>query len=197
LDYFSYLEKSGLLLPTAGDEALPQGSWCFSDSLPADGSGLKVGQVWGHMNAEEFNDVSPEMFQEFIIGPYSRLAACFGALSFGCCEAVHRFWEDSIERLPNLKKLSVSAWCDQEMIGERLSGKDIVFHRKPTANLLGVGNSLDEDAVRAHFTRTATAARGLRLEIAQRDVYRIGAGPEKVRRYVELIRECIEKSWKP
>ena len=51
---------------------------------------------------------------------------------------------------------------------------------------------LDEDAVTACFRKTAGAARGCKLEIAQRDVYRIGKDVGKVRRYVELARRALE-----
>ena len=81
-------------------------------------------------------------------------------------------------------------------MGERLRGKRVVYLRKPTPNLLGVGDVLDEDEVRRHFSATVEAARGCTLEIAQRDVYRVSKSPEKVRRYVEIIRECLDKHQK-
>ena len=51
---------------------------------------------------------------------------------------------------------------------------------------------LDEEAVLNCFRKTAQAAKGCKLEIAQRDVYMIGNSPEKVRRYVELARKGLE-----
>ncbi len=197
MEYLDDLEREGLLLPAVGDEPLLEGSYCFTDSLPAVGSGLKTGQVWGYMDAEEFNDVSPEMFREFIVGHYKKLAARFGAVSYGCCEAVHRFWEDGLDALPNLRKLSISAWCDRRYMGEQLRGRDIVFLQKPTANFLGVGEVLEEEAVRSYFKETAQAASGCRLEITQRDVYLLHGNTEKVKRYVQLVREAVEKYWRP
>ncbi len=198
-DYMKWLDDFEALglLPTASDELLPQGSFCFTDLLPSVGTGLRTEQVWGSLDAEEMDSVSPEMYREFITEHYIPLARRFGALSFGCCEAVHRFWEGSVERLPNLRKVSVSAWCDVDYMGERLRGREIVFHRKPSANFLGVGRDLDEDAVRKYFRRTARAASGCRLEISQRDVYLLHGNTEKVRRYVELIRETLDREWRP
>lgn len=71
------------------------------------------------------------------------------------------------------------------------------FLRKPTANLLGVGSGLDEEAVRAYFRETAEAASGCRLEITQRDVYLLHGNPDKVARYVQLVREALDRHWKP
>lgn len=196
-EFLDEMEARRLILPTAGDEALPQGSYCFSDSLPCAGTGLNTRQVWGYMDAEEMNDVSPEMYRAFITDHYRRMAQRFGALSFGCCEAIHRVWDGGVETLPNLRKVSVSAWCDQRFMGDRLRGRDIVYLRKPTANLLGVGSDLDEDAVRAYFRETAEAASGCRLEIAQRDVYLLHGSPTKVARYVQLVREALDRHWRP
>ena len=78
-----------------------------------------------------------------------------------------------------------------------LRGKPIVYLRKPSPNLIGVQSELDEDAVRAHFKQTAQAACGCTLEFAQRDVYHIHNTPDKVKRYVSLIREAYETWWRP
>jgi biotin operon repressor len=65
--------------------------------------------------------------------------------------------------------------------------------RKPTPNLLGVGAELDEQAVTEHINKTLKAAKGCHIEFIQRDVYKINNTPDKVRRYVDLIRNCCEK----
>lgn len=80
-------------------------------------------------------------------------------------------------------------------MGERLKGSSVIFHRKPSPNFLGVGTVLDEDAVRESIRKTLKAARGCRLEITQRDVYTINHDISKARRYVDLIKEEIERNW--
>lgn len=78
-------------------------------------------------------------------------------------------------------------------MGERLQGTGVTFLRKPPATLLGMDTpELDEEAVLRCFRKTAQAARGCKLEIAQRDVYMVGGSAEKVRRYVELARRGLE-----
>ena len=74
-------------------------------------------------------------------------------------------------------------------MGEALKGKRVVYQRKPSPNFLGVGVQLDEEALRAHIRHTVQAARGCQLEMTQRDVYTVAGSPEKVRRYVEILRE--------
>ena len=132
------------------------------------------------------------MFHEMIFPAYKKIAALFGRLAYGCCEPVHSFWEKSLSTLDNLYRISISPWCDEEFMGERLRGTGITFLRKPPATILGMDTPvLDEEATLNCFRKTAKAARGCKLEIAQRDVYMVGNSPEKVRRFVELARQGL------
>jgi len=191
--YFRFLEEEKLLLPTTAGESVGQGTYCFTDDLPSvvPADGLKVKDVWGFMDSQETVALSPEMFGEFVFPAYKQIAEQYGHLSYGCCEPVHSIWE-YLETLPNLRKVSISPWCDQALMGERLRGRKTVFHRKPSPNYLGVDVTLDEDAFRAHIMETVNAAKGCTLEFTQRDVYTIHNNEDKARRYVEIIRECTQ-----
>lgn len=198
--YFRWLENEKLLFPTVGGERLAQASYCFTSELPASaedlGRDLTTKDVWGFMDSQETVSISPAMFGEFIFPYYKQIAQQFGLLSYGCCEPVNPIWDNYISTLPNLRKVSISPWCDEEFMGERLQGKRITFHRKPSPNFLGVSANLDEDALRAHFNKTISAAKGCNLEFSQRDVYTLSGRIENARRYVEILRECIDKNWK-
>ncbi len=191
--YYKFLEQGGYLLPTTEFEWLGQGSMCFTSELP-NTTPLTTRQVWGYMDSQETVGLSPAMFGEFIFPAYKRIADTFGLLSYGCCEPVDTFWE-YVSQFDNLRKVSVSPWCNEDFIGEKLRGKRIMFHRKPSPNYLGVGDVLDEDAIRSHITTTLKAAKGCHLEITQRDVYAVSHSVAKVRHYVEIIRECIANEW--
>lgn len=198
LTYFNWLEQERLLLPTVGAETLNQGTLCYTDRLPNGSQGpLKTTDVWGFLDSQESVGMSPEMFQEFIFPCYRKIAEAYGLLSYGCCEPVDPVWEECISTLPNLRKVSISPWCNEEYMGEQLRGKNIVYLRKPSPNYLGVGDTLDEDGLRGHIQKTLHAAQGCSLELIQRDVYTVGHNEEKARRYVEILRECIESHWMP
>ncbi len=190
---FRQMEADGLLLPTTTFEPLGQGTFCFTDELPATGRpGTK--QLWGFMDSQESVGVSPGTFATFFFPAYKKIAEVFGLLSYGCCEPVDPIW-DLLETLPNLRNVSVSAWANEHLMGERLRRRRIVYHRKPSPNFLGIPGPLDENGVAAHINATLRAAQGCELEITQRDVYTIGNDLPKARRYVELIRQCIENNW--
>lgn len=196
VNYFRMLESEGALKAAARDEHLGQGSYCFTDDLPAEGDNMPLSKMWIYMDSQETSGVSPKMYKEFAIPYYKRISSLFGLLSYGCCEAVHELWDGGLDAFENLRKVSISPWCDQRFMGERLAGRKTVFLRKPSPNFLGVGDHMDEDAVHAHFRETVEAAKGCTLEIAQRDVYCNRLTPEKVRRYVEIAREEMARHQK-
>ena len=193
--WFDSIEQGGYLLPTAGFEHLGQGSFCFTDELPA-APPVTQKDVWGFMDSQESVSISPDMYGEFIFPCYKKVSSKYGLFSYGCCEPVHPVWK-YLETLDNLRKVSISPWCDEEFMGEQLRGSKIIYHRKPSPNFLGVEPILDENAVREHISKTMKAAQGCTLEITQRDVYTVHNNIDKVRRYVEIIRECAEEHWKP
>lgn len=199
LAYYKMLEEKRLILPTVSYEGVGQGTWAFNNELPGyDEVGKRVftpKDVWGFMDSQETVGISPQMFEEFIFPCYKKIADQYGILSYGCCEPVHPIWENCISKLENLRKVSISPWCDEKYMGEQLKGSNIIFHRKPSPNFLGVGADLDEDAFRKHIDATLEAAKGCKLEITQRDVYTINKDISKAHRYVEIIREEIAKHW--
>lgn len=200
LSYFHMLEERKLILPTTEYESVGQATFAFNNELPStsevNGQTLKMKDVWGFMDSQETVCISPAMFQELIFPCYEKIGKEFGLLSYGCCEPVDRVWENCVSKFKNLRKVSISAWADERYMGEQLRDRKVIYHRKPTATLLGVPGTLDEDAVRACIRETLEAARGCKLEITQRDIYTLGGDREKGRRYVQIIREEVENHWK-
>lgn len=192
LSYYRFIERENLILPTTGNEGVGNGTFAFTDELPESGA-LTTKDVWGFMDSQETTGISPDMFAEFIFPYYREISSQYGLLSYGCCEAVHPVWDNCLSKLSNLRKLSISPWCDEAYMGEQLRGKKIVYHRKPSPNYLGVDVNLDAPALSKHIKNTLMAAKGCVIEFTQRDVYTVHNNMEKVREYVRIIRSLCEK----
>lgn len=192
--YFKQLEARQMLVANNGNDQLCQGSFGFTTDLPSYASTTK--DCWGYLDSQETVNISPEMFEEFFAPYYKKVANLFGLVSYGCCEPVHPFWDNSISKIDNIRKVSISPWCDEEFMGERLRNSNTIYLRKPSPNFVGVGKELDEDAFRKHIQKTLKAAQGCKLEIAFRDTYNLSGNVGKPRRAVEITREEIEKHWK-
>ena len=190
-----WAESEGLLRVNNGNEASFGSSYNFTTKLPAPGHtgpGARLCDLFGSSNSQETVGVAPAMFHEFCFPYYRDVCEPFGLLYWGCCEPADPFWDD-LQRLPHLKKVSISRWADEHFMGEALRGTDVIYSRKPNPNLLGVDVTLDEDAWAREIRTTLDATRGVGLEFIVRDVYTVHGNLSKPRRAVEIAREQISR----
>ncbi|MCL2508834.1 MAG: hypothetical protein FWF05_06630 [Oscillospiraceae bacterium] len=198
LAFFDAIEAGGAAVPNNDQSYVGQDSYGYTHDLPgADGLDrpVKMSDLWGYGNSQETINISPSMFDEFFFTYIKEVADRFGLFAYGCCEPVHDLWEPCLSRLKNLRKLSVSPWCDEEFTGEALRGKKIVYHRKPFTNFFSVDPVFDEEAFLAHMEKTVKAARGCPLEITFRDICSVRGEPWRLTRAVELTREAFMRWW--
>jgi hypothetical protein len=194
VEYFKWLESEKLLLPTNTYGWLAQGTFCFTNDLPSAGD-LTTKDVWGFMDSQETVGLSSEMYNEFIFSYYKKISDQFGLFSYGCCEPVDSIYDICLSKCDNLRKLSISPWCNEEYMGERLRGKNIIYQRKPSPNYLGVGYEFDEAGWRDHILATVKAARGCNVEFIVRDVYSLSGNLGKIKRAVQIAKEVIHDNW--
>jgi hypothetical protein len=188
-------EEKGLLVLNNGNDYMGSGSYCFSDELPgADFSGTVYSRhLWGHLNSQESIGISPEQFAEFVYPYYEELAREYGLVYYGCCEPVHAYWDSSLGRLPNLRKISISPWCDEEIMGERLAGGRVIYSRKPSPNFIGIKAEFDQEAFSAYIKKTAAALKGrCKAEFIFRDIYALHGNLCKPRQAVDITRRVAE-----
>jgi hypothetical protein len=184
-----FYEREGLLTANNGNADVGQSSYGFTTRLPDKAAGrVKLSDIWMFIEMEETASVSPEMFREFFLPYAAGLCTGLGAIYYGCCEPLQDNWPAIYRAIPKVRKVSVSPWCDQRKMGELLRGTGVVYSRKPRANYLGVAQTLDEEAWRAHLAETFDAARGSPCEVIMRDIYQVPS-LETVRRAVAIARE--------
>ena len=105
-DYYDFLEREQLLLPTVGISPISQESFAFTEELPRDNVTTTT-QCWGFLESQETTAVSPDTFGEFVFPYQERLVNRYGLLSYGCCERVDAIFPDYLSKWKNLRKLSV------------------------------------------------------------------------------------------
>jgi len=195
-EYYDFLEREGLLLPTCGISPIAQESFAFNSELPT-AQVEKTTQCWGFLESQETTAVSVETYGEFVYPYLDRLVKRYGLLSYGCCERVDALWEGYLSKWKNLRKLSVSPFNNEPQIGEYLRGSNVVYYSKPRAEFVTNPGPMDEEALRAYFKMVCESASGCLFEMAQREVGTIFGDFERGRRYVQIARECISEYWKP
>lgn len=193
--FLRWQEEENLLFLNNGNDYMGSGSYCFTTELPKDDYSGKVTskQLWGHLNSQESIGVSPEMYHEFIAPYYTKMANEFGLLYYGCCEPVELYWDQDISKYPNLRKVSISPWCNEEFMAERLAGSSVIYSRKPSPNFIGIQREFDEEAFRKYIRHTVELTKNCKTEFIFRDIYKLHGNKEKLRKAVEIVREETEK----
>jgi len=132
------------------------------------------------------------MFAEFIFPYQLSLMEKFGLVCYGCCEPVEKRLV-YLKRIPRLRRVSVSAWADEDIAAQEL-GNRYIYSRKPNPAQICV--SFDEQEIRQGLRHTLEVARGGVLEFNMKDTHTLQHQPWRIRRWVEIAREEIEKHWK-
>jgi hypothetical protein len=130
------------------------------------------------------------MFEEFIYRYQLPVMQRFGLNCYGCCEPVDTRWH-ILKKIPNLRRLSVSAWADRVKMAEYLEDK-YVYSWKPNPALLAVPH-LQEDEARKYVRETLETSKGCILEIVMKDNHTIGKNPKNVINWVKVVREEIDR----
>jgi len=200
-DYHAYidaLEVGCAILPNNGSSTVDQDSYGYTHDLPCAKTlnrPAKLSDVWGYSNFQETVGMSVEMFDEFFFGYMLEISDRCGLYAYGCCEPVDELFEPCLSRMKNLRKLSVSPWCNEEALAEMIRGTKICYHRKPSPNYVSADTVFNEDEYLKHLEKTVIAARGCPLEITFRDITTVHGEPWRLGRAVELAREAIARHW--
>jgi hypothetical protein len=187
--YYRWLESEGVL-GLNNPDFIGSGSPGYTTILPQPGySGqARLKDLWVWMESQETSMISPRLFGEFFLPFMAKVANLFGLVYYGCCEPVHDRWDRIISAMPNIRAVSVSPWCDQYGMAEKL-GRTCVFSRKPKPWLISE-HTPDWVSIQKDLNETFEAARDNCLEIIYRDVYQVSHRTH-LRRWVEMVRAHI------
>ncbi len=181
------LEEQGLL---AYDIPIIHCSGAYTDELPAAGfdpERPRAGDTWSCGMAQIFATVSPAMHLEFEIDYAAPWYDRFGLNYYGCCEPLHDKI-DIIDRLPRVRKISISPWADVSKAAERMGGR-YVMSRKPSPAFLA-GGSWDPEAVRRDLQQTydTAAAAGCAVEFILKDISTVRYDPRRLWEWEDVAR---------
>jgi hypothetical protein len=192
MDMVSFLEKNGLYTLNNEGDYVGSGGFGWTAQLPAkDYAGrARAKDLWCLSESQETVAVSPRMFEEFVFQYQKPLLERFGLVCYGCCEPVHERWP-TIKQIRNLRRVSVSPWCDRQKMAEYLEDR-YVYSLKPAPSLLAA-ERFDEVAVRRDVRDALAKARGCHLELIMKDNNTIRHEPQRVVRWVQITREEIER----
>jgi hypothetical protein len=186
-----FLEAHDLLSLNNDGTYVGSGGFGWSHELPqADFQGhVRTRDLWGFAESQETVGVSPEMFAEFVLPYQLPLLERFGLNCYGCCEPLDKRWS-VVERIPRLRRVSVSAWCNIADMAAKLGSRYIFSYKPPPSDL--ALPAFDGEMLRAGLRKMMHDTRACRVEVIMKDNHTLGHDPQRAAKWVRIAREEAE-----
>ncbi len=166
------------------------GGYGYTSALPGndyDPDYIKPHNMWGCSNAQIFSTVSPEMHWEFAIEHDMRWLQRWGLTYYGCCEPLDNKL-DILRRIPNLRKISVSPWCNSQRVIDEIQ-RDYVISHKPNPAILAE-QSWDPIQARANIQQFLEKTQGqCHVELIMKDVSTVRNHPQRLWEWTAIAME--------
>ncbi len=189
LHKLSLLEDNRLLSCNNGGEFMGTGGYGWCDELPAPGfdpDHVRPMDMWGYCESQESGVISPEAFAEFVLPFQLPILEKFGLNVYGCCEPLDNWIDILKEKIPRLRKVTVSPWADTRIMADKL-GKDYVYCWKMSAAEIAVPH-IDREAIREkiHDTFAYTGKLGCPVEVLNRDIRTLAYSADNAKEWVRI-----------
>ena len=132
------------------------------------------------------------MHWEFALKHDLRWLSRWGLTYYGCCEPLDRKI-DILRRIPNLRKISVSPWCNTRAGGRARSARDYVISRKPSPAILAEDDWHPERARQDLREFLDKAGGGCHVELIMKDISTVRYQPQRLWEWAAIASEVAEE----
>ena len=168
------------------------GGYGYTDALPGekyDPDHIKPYNMWGCSNAQIFAQVSPEMHWEFALKHEMRWLEKWGLTYYGCCEPLDNKIR-ILQKIPNLRKISVSPWANLDTIIKEVGNK-YVLSIKPSPAIFS-GEGWDSGYARKYLKETMAKTKGIcHVEFIMKDISTVSYHPQRLWEWEKLAMETV------
>ncbi len=146
---------------------------------------LRISELWGFADSQEFSNVSTSMFEDFALQYQKRGLNRFGLACYGCCEPLDTRYESIFREIPNIRRLSVSPWSSVPLAAEAIGDRAILSWKPNPVLCMG----FDRGQMERELAEVAAATRNNTTEIILKDVRTCAGTPAHVEEFVGLVRK--------
>ncbi len=164
----------------------------YCDELPDPEAGkytTTLKDVAWAFHAQEFDGVSPEMFEEFLLNYQLPIMEKFGRVVYGCCETLDTKL-DVLKKVPNMTKVLSGPRSDPAFYPEAYGDKCVISWRPVTTII--ASEQFNEEAQRKQLREGLAKLRGCNIEVFLHEPMTVHGDLERVRTWVKIAREEAE-----
>ena len=189
LDRVHQFEKLDLL---EGDSYDLHCTPALTNDLHPDRDHVTLDQVWGRSAAQILGVVSPDMTDEFDIAYQMKAMEPFGLVYYGCCEPLDRKMH-IVEKIPHLRKVTVTPWADANVAIEAINGRFVVGAKANPG--LVASPSMDMDAIEKEINTIVDACHryNCTCDLVLKDITTVSGRTENLIRWEQTAMRLAQK----
>ena len=150
---------------------------------------IRLHNLWTAANSQEFQEVSPSMWEEFLLNYQIPIFQQFGLVQYGCCEDLSQKIHGVLQ-IPNLRVFVSSYWTDLDKVIEACGTKYTIMWRQLSAH---VTVNPDVDAIRAHLRQGMRKLKGHYYQVVLREIETLGGDPKCLHKWARIAKEVAEE----
>ena len=150
---------------------------------------VSLGDLWHGTESQEFQEVSPAMWEEFLLSYQIPILSQFWLTSYGCCENLtHKI--DGLLRIPNLRIFVCSAWTDLEKVVDAVGDRYTIMWRQKATDVVFAD---DVKPIRQYLEEGMRIAQGCSVQIVLRELQTLNGKPERLAHWARIAKEVAAK----
>lgn len=157
----------------------------------ANAHGARLKDLHLFMHAQEFETVSPEQHEEFLLRYQMPIMNLFGLVNYGCCESLHKKVA-LLRSIPNLRKILSGPIADLGAVVNAVGGDHIISWRPNPAIMVACG--FDPAGVRRRIREALAIARGCHIEIILKELLTVQQDMGRLVEWATIAREEAERA---
>ncbi|MDP6359832.1 MAG: hypothetical protein QF473_32255 [Planctomycetota bacterium] len=178
-------EETGLLTPNN------TGPMSCSDPVAPDPPNGKFTyrNLWIMTNSQEYDQVSPAMWKEFLLDYQMPILEQFGLSAYGCCEDLTQKI-DGVLSIPNLRIFVCSGWTDLDKVIERVGTDYTIMWRQKATDVVFPD---DVESIRRHLDEGMRKLQGCYVQIVLRELQTLAGHPDRLHVWAKLAMEAAAR----
>ena len=154
----------------------------------ADGK-ITYKNMWIMANSQEFDQVSPEMWEEFCLNYQMPILEQFGYTAYGCCENLTNKM-DGVLSIPNLRIFVCSAWTNLGKLIERVGNDYVIMWRQKASAVVFPD---DPEIIKNDLYEGARQLQGCSYQIVLRELQTLSGHLDRLHVWTKYAIEAAEK----
>jgi hypothetical protein len=146
---------------------------------------VRLSDLWVTANSQDFDQVSPAMWEEFLLRYQLPILAQFRYASYGCCENLTRKIA-GVLKIPNLRVFVCSGWTDLSKVVEAVGDRYTIMWRQKATDVVFAP---DMDTIRRHLAEGLRIAQGCSVQVVLRELQTLNGDRQRLHKWAQVAKE--------